>query len=78
MELKYPIKSKDGSTITDITIKRRPKVRDLYRVREHSDNEARQAAFLVAILSDNTPEDIEEMDAADFAAISKEVTSFLL
>jgi hypothetical protein len=81
MKLAHPITTVNNQrlpeSITDITIVRRPKARDIYRAHEHSPSEARQTGFLIAILSDRTPDEIAELDFADFAALGKEVAGFL-
>jgi hypothetical protein len=78
MKLKHPFKSQTtGQEITEITITRRPKARDIYRAHEHSKSEARQTGFLIALLSDRTPDEIAELDIADFAELGKEVSDFL-
>jgi hypothetical protein len=81
MKLAHPVTTVAGAKlaepITDITIARRPKARDIYRAHEHSANEARQTGFLIAILSDRSPDEIAELDFADFAELGKEVAGFL-
>jgi hypothetical protein len=81
MLLKHPITTVNGATlaapITEITIKRRPKACDIYRASAHSKNEAEQTGFLIAALSDRSPDEIGELDAADFAKLGREVAGFL-
>jgi hypothetical protein len=80
-KLKHPITTVNGvkldAPINEISIKRRPKARDLYRAAEHSENVARQTGFLIALLSDRTPDEIAELDFADFSELGREVAGFL-
>jgi hypothetical protein len=65
--------------IAEVTI-RRPKVRDLRAIdkaREPGASELSQAIAMAATLCDLPPEAMEEMDAADFAAISEVLGGFL-
>ncbi|MFN4140242.1 phage tail assembly protein [Aestuariivirga sp.] len=65
--------------ITEVTI-RRPKVRDLRaleKVREPGVTELDQSIAMTATLCDLSTEAMDEMDAADFAAVSVVLGSFL-
>ena len=65
--------------ITEVTI-RRPKVRDLRameKMREPGSTELDQSIAMTATLCDLPPEAMDEMDAADFAAISEVLGGFL-
>ena len=64
--------------LTEVTL-RRPKVKDL-RALDHLDvnaNDLTRGIEMVAILTGLTPETIDELDAADFAAISDVIAGFL-
>jgi len=64
--------------ITEVTV-RRPKVKDL-RALDHLDvnaNDLTKGIEMAAILTGLTPETVDELDAADFAAISDVIASFL-
>ena len=66
-------------TITEVTI-RRPKVRDLRameKMREPGSTELDQGIAMAAALCDLPLEVMDDMDAADFAAISEVLGSFL-
>ncbi len=65
--------------ITEVAI-RRPKVRDLRameKLREPGSTELDQGIAMAAALCDLPMEAMDEMDAADFAAISEVLGSFL-
>jgi len=67
-----------GQKITEVTV-RRPKVKDL-RALDHLDvkaNDLTRGIEMAAILTGLTPETIDELDAADFAAISDVIAGFL-
>lgn len=55
---------------------RRPKVRDLEAIDKVAGETAKTAA-LIANLAEWTPEQVRELDAADFAAASKAVAEML-
>lgn len=66
--------------VTEVAI-RRPKVRDLRameKMREPSSTELDQGIAMAATLCDLPLEAMDEMDAADFAAISEMLGGFLL
>ena len=74
----HPLKVGD-KTIAEVTI-RRPKVRDLRameKAREPGSSEMGQGIVMAATLCDLPLEAMDEMDAADFAAISEAITGFL-
>ena len=55
---------------------RRPKVRDLERMDKAAGDMAK-ALTLIADLSEIAPDDLREMDAADFIAVSTALSDFL-
>jgi hypothetical protein len=67
--LKYPVKLATGQTLGKVTL-RRPKVRDLKAAQRASDKPEEQELALIAMLAGLTPEDIEELDLADYKAIA--------
>ena len=71
MTLRYPIKTAAGE-IKSVTL-RRAKVRDLKEAQRGDKNEAEQEIALLSILSDEklTPEDLEELDLADYAQLQQ-------
>jgi hypothetical protein len=78
MKLVRPIRVEERM-ITEVTI-RRPKVRDLRameKMREPEGTELDQGIAMAAALCDLPLEAMDEMDAADFAAISEVLGSFL-
>ena len=74
IKLKHPITA-DGREVTKLTL-RRPKVRDLERV-DKVDGPIAKAVTLIADLAELTPDQVRELDAADFTAIEAEVSGFL-
>jgi hypothetical protein len=81
MKLSYPITEVRGvklaEPITEITINRRPKALDIYRAHERSKNEAEQTGILLSAISGRSPDEIAELDVADFSILGKEVAGFL-
>ena len=69
--LKYPIKTPAGELKT-VTL-RRAKVRDLKESQRGNASEAEQELRLVASLAQEnlTPEDLEELDLADYAEVQR-------
>lgn len=72
--LQHPINA-DGEDITELTI-RRPKMRDIKRAQKHKDDIERSMA-LIADLAEISPKAVEELDAADFEAVSKIVGEYM-
>jgi hypothetical protein len=78
VKLVRPIRLEEGM-ITEVTI-RRPKVRDLRameKMREPGFTELDQGITMAAVLCELPMEAMDEMDAADFAAISEVLGGFL-
>jgi hypothetical protein len=78
VKLARPIRIEERM-ITEVTI-RRPKVRDLRameKMREPDGTELDQGIAMAAALCDLPLEAIDEMDAADFAAVSEVLVGFL-
>ena len=71
--LQFPVTLADGRTVDAITL-RRAKVRDLKTAQKHGADQVEQEIMLLATLSEErlTPEDIEELDAADYAKLQAE------
>ena len=61
--LDFPIQDGEGKTITELKI-RRPKVKDIRKMTGNTD--AEQSISLLAIVTGLVPEDLEELDIADF------------
>lgn len=72
--LQYPV-TIDGEEITELRL-RRPKMRDMKRIQKHKDD-LEKSIHLIADLAEQTPALIEELDAADFAAVSELVGNFM-
>lgn len=67
IELAYPIKNGTGEEIKVLNI-RRAKAKDLRRMQQ-KENAADQEFFLIAQLTGLVPEDIDELDVADYAKV---------
>lgn len=63
--LKYPLKLADGKTLSSVEL-RRAKVRDLKAAARAGTTDEEQEISLLAILANMTPEDVEELDLADY------------
>ena len=72
--LQYPV-TVDGETITELTL-RRPKMADMKRGQKHK-NDLEKSMHLIADLAEVTPKVVEELDTADFAAVSAKVGEFM-
>lgn len=68
--LQYPLKLADGRNIASITL-RRPKVRDLKNAQRTGGGNAEQEIALLAAITEEhlTPEDMEELDMADYGTL---------
>jgi hypothetical protein len=78
VKLAHPFKIGEKS-VSEVSI-RRPKVRDLRameKMRDPGATELDQSIAMTATLCDLPPEAMDEMDAADFAAISEVLGGFL-
>ena len=71
--LQFPLTTGDGRTITEVSL-RRPKVRDLKNAQRGGHGQADQEIALFAAITDErlTPEDMEELDMADYSRIQAE------
>ncbi|MFN4149236.1 MAG: phage tail assembly protein [Rhodocyclaceae bacterium] len=74
--LKHPVKLATGQQLGKVTL-RRPKVRDLKEAQRVSDKADEQEMALLARLAGLTPEDIEELDLADYKAIAESFRAML-
>lgn len=72
--LQYPV-TVDGETITELAL-RRPKMRDMKRAQKHKDD-LEKAIHMIADLAEVSPAVVEELDAADFAAVSDKLGEFM-
>ena len=68
LALDFPIQDGQGNTITELKI-RRPKVRDVRKMTGAT--EAEQSVSLLSIVTGLVPEDIDELDIADFQRAGK-------
>ncbi|EIJ68064.1 phage tail assembly protein [Pasteurella bettyae] len=61
--LDFPIQDGEGKTITELKI-RRPKAKDIRKMKGNTDIE--QSISLLSIVTGLVPEDLDELDIADF------------
>ncbi len=73
--LEYPIKA-DGRIISEISL-RRPKVKDQIVAEKAADNGPEREITILANLSGLTPNDIQELDVADYARVQEVFENFL-
>ena len=66
----------DGAKVGVIQL-RRPKVRDLLSVEKSVDNDAEKEIQLFANLSELSPDNLLELDMADYAKLQKAYQDFL-
>ena len=66
LKLEFPFPDGQGNTITELKI-RRPKVRDIRKMTGKTETE--MAVSLLAIVTGLVPEDIDELDMADYAKL---------
>ena len=72
--LQYPV-TVAGETITELHL-RRPKMRDMKRAQKHKDD-LEKSIHMIADLAEVAPAVVEELDTADFAAVSDKVGEFM-
>jgi hypothetical protein len=76
--LSYPIKvGKDGDEITEITVKRRLKAKDLKNLPASSNIKMYHMIQMIALITGTASAIIEELDAEDLLALTEVVSSFL-
>ncbi|MFP1727343.1 phage tail assembly protein [Lonsdalea quercina] len=68
--LQFPYSTPAGERLTELTL-RRLKAKDLKAVMKLTDNASDWDSLLLARASDMVPEDLDEMDLADFMELSK-------
>lgn len=73
--LQFPIES-EGQTLEEIPL-RRPKARDLKKMETGKGGEIAKSIDLIANLAEIPSSAVEELDAADFQAVSEVVAGFL-
>ncbi|ASX25862.1 phage tail assembly protein [Candidatus Williamhamiltonella defendens] len=73
--LQFPIES-EGRTLEEITL-RRPKARDLKKMETGKGGEIAKSIDLIANLAEIPSSAVEDLDAADFQAVSEVVAGFL-
>lgn len=74
LKLQYPVQLATGETLSELTI-RRAKAKDIRYLKGSSETE--QGFELLSALTGLVPEDLEELDIADFTAASKVVEEMI-
>ena len=75
VELNYPINI-DGQTVNKIEM-RRPRVKDMRSADKVDGSDADREIRLFAVLSHINPEDLDELDLADYQQLQKAYSDFL-
>lgn len=75
IELDYPIQ-KDGTKISSMEM-RRPKVKDTKNADKAASDDAGKELQLFSYLTGQNPEDLEEMDMADYRKLQDAYSDFL-
>lgn len=75
LKLKYPFKTKNEQEVTELEV-RRPKVHDQVLAAKKSKDPIEQEITILANLCGLAPEDIHEMDGADYQALQEVYTGF--
>lgn len=70
IKLDYPIKDGHGNEIKELTI-RRAKAKDIRQMKGKTDTE--NTIILIALLTGLVPEDIDELDIADFTKVAEAI-----
>lgn len=73
IELEFPFKTGSGEELKEVTLQRRPKVKDYKEARRIAGAEAggdEVEMAMIAVLSGLIYEDLAEMDFADYQAIA--------
>jgi hypothetical protein len=74
--LKVPFKGFAGTEIKEVRL-RRAKNRDLFRAMERGGGETKMSIALLEIISGLSPDDWQEMDVVDTAALGEAAKDFL-
>ena len=74
IKLAYPI-SVSGRQLDELSM-RRPKVRDRLSSEKHSGNEAEKEIRFIANLCELAPNEIEELDMADYVRVQEALAGF--
>lgn len=72
--LQYPV-TVAGEEIAELHL-RRPKMRDMKRAQKHKDD-LEKSIHMIADLAEVSPTVVEELDTADFAAVSNKLGEFM-
>lgn len=75
IKLQFPIHV-NGQEVAELRL-RRPKVRDRLAVEKMSASQAEKEVRFIANLCEMAPDEIEELDMADYTRVQEAVTNFL-
>ena len=75
IKLNYPL-TVDGKEVTEISM-RRPKVKDQRNAEKSATDDAGREISLFSALTGINPEDLEELDMADYTRLQEAYRSFL-
>jgi hypothetical protein len=73
--LDFPFTPANGSELKTLSL-RRPKVRDLRRMKDYGKDEIAQEIGLLAQLAGLTPEDLDDMDGVDYGKLQDAFRAF--
>ena len=76
IKLQYPVEFR-GAEVTEIVIRRRPRARDIEKMANATGGQGTQMMTLAADLTEQPPDLLRELDAADFMALQEAVADFL-
>ncbi len=75
VKLQYPVRV-NGQELTELRM-RRPKVRDRLVVEKLAASQAEKEVRFIANLCEIAPDDVEELDMADYAQLQEVLSGFL-
>lgn len=76
IKLQYPLEFR-GEEVTEIAIRRRPLARDIEKMANAKGGQGTQLLTLTADLTEQPPDLLRKLDAADFIALQEAVADFL-
>ena len=74
IKLSEPV-AHEGRDITEVTL-RRPKVGDLRRMDKVGGSDMEKTLWLLGVLSEMTPDEVDKIDAADLEALADAIAGF--
>lgn len=77
IDLKHPFDRKDGSGKLETITMRRPKVKDLMNAQTTGGTDQENEVTMFANLCEVSPDDLKEMDMADYQQLQETYSGFL-